>query len=107
MTTPRGGPSSPTNSGFPMPSPEKLATNANNCGFPMPPQDKLAPWFSKDAVDEKLIGHLTNRIHVWYIFLHLPDKFTECRQIYHIHAYTCVIWVMHCCVWWVSNNLES
>lgn len=44
MTTPRGGPGGPTpqtNSGFPMPSPEKLAANANNCGFPMPPPDKL------------------------------------------------------------------
>ena len=27
-------------------------------------------------------------IHVWYIYLHLPYKSTNCRQIYH----TCMVW---------------
>ena len=32
---------------------------------------------------------LTHRIHVWYIYLHLPYKSTKCRLIYH----TWILWV--------------
>ena len=34
--------------------------------------------------------HMTHRIHVWYIYLHLGDFYGKCRQIYH----TWILWVM-------------
>ena len=35
--------------------------------------------------------HITHRIHVWYIYLHLVDFYGRCRQIYH----TWILWVMY------------
>ena len=38
--------------------------------------------------NDKLVGCRSHRIHVWYIYLHLPYKSTKCRYIYH----TWMVW---------------
>ena len=40
----------------------------------------------------RIADTITHRIHVEYIYLHLPWKSTKCRQIYH----TWILWVMKC-----------
>ena len=42
-------------------------------------------WTPETSLNKKYHSH---RIHVWYIYLHLPYKSTKCRQIYH----TWMVW---------------
>ena len=48
---------------------------------------------------------VSHRIHVWYIYLHLPSKSTKCRCIY--HTWMVWVWVLFGNGWSTTSQMNK